>query len=148
MTATEAYNKLVSEGGNPISFFIGNRGVANDAIGLSKEGKYWRVYYTERGLDSDPMFMSEDESQAAEYFYKKNTSSTAWHLVGLFKEEANALELEADLLSIDIKTIRNDIPSYDFTGDSRYRVFVTGPDIFPTQSKIGTELLTDIKFNQ
>ena len=141
MNATEAYDRLISEGANPMQCFVHSRGASDDAIGLTKEGNQWKVFYTERGCDSPPMFTSEHETEAAEFFYKEISKEKHWHLVGFFKKEENAHALEKELDGIT--TIRDDIPNYKFAGDPRFRVFVAGSDIFPTRAKIGNELKTD-----
>ena|SRR5690606_13035045 len=143
MNATEAYDRLISEGANPIQCFVHSRGASDDAIGLIKDGNQWKVFYTERGCDSPPMFTSELETEAAEFFYHEISKQRHWHLVGFFEEEKNAHALEEELKSINIHYIRNDIPNYKFTGDRRFRVFVVGADIFPARAKIGNEVKTE-----
>lgn len=130
MTADEAYRRLVAKGCQAKRFFINSRGEANDAIGLVKRQDLWEVFYTERGIDSPPMFTSRNEAEAAEYFYDTISGETHWHLVGFFELEEEARALEAQIKALGITPIRNDIPNFEFQGAPRFRVFVEGEDIF------------------
>lgn len=64
-----------------------------------------------------------------------------WHIVGFFKYESDAIALENKLVSISIKSIRNDIPAYKTANDPRYRVFVIGKDIFKLRERLGHVLV-------
>lgn len=135
MKASELTEKLIAEGCNENNFAVLSRG--NDAFCIDKKGNEWVVFYSERGYDSDPIFKSESESEACEFFFNYVTKQKHWHIVGFFKSEKEAQELESKLAAIGIKPIRNDIPAYKTANDPRYRVFVVGKDIFKVRKHLG-----------
>lgn len=141
MKATELTDKLLAEGCNPQNFSVLSR--RHDAFCLDKTGKQWKVFYSERGCDSDPLFISSDESEACNFFYKLVINQEHWHLVGFFKHQADAKQLENQLLALGINPIRNDITAYKMANDPRYRVFVASKDIFRVKAQLGE---IDIKF--
>lgn len=135
MKAEQLTQKLLAEGCNPNSFAVLSRN--HDAYCLNKNGNEWTVFYSERGSDSDPIFKSTNEEEACEFFYRHMINQEHWHIVGFFKDEADAKNLEAALLAINIKPIRNDIPSYKNANDPRFRIFVVGKDIFKIKEHFG-----------
>jgi hypothetical protein len=137
MKPSELKKKLIAEGCNENNFAVLSRG--NDAFCLDKKGNEWVVFYSERGCDSDPIFRSESENDACDFFFKYVTNQQHCHLVGFFKNESEAKELESKLLSIGVKPIRNDIPAYKTANDPRYRVFVVGKDIFKVRERINRQ---------
>lgn len=141
MKASELTNKLLAEGCNPQNFSVLSR--KQDAYCIDKSGKQWKVFYSERGCDSGPIFTSNNESEACEFFYNLIIKQQHWHLVGFFKDEADAKALEEKLSALGINTIRNDIPAYKTANEPRYRVFVVGKDIFRVKAQLGEN---DIKF--
>lgn len=94
MNTRELAERLLEEGCNPSMYAIGPRGGASDAFYLSHRDAQWQVCYTERGLDSPPIYASGSESQACEFFYGGKH-------------------------------------------DPRYRVFVTGKEIFVAREALG-----------
>ena len=135
MKASELQEKLIAEGCNPANFSVLGRG--DDAFCLDKKGSKWAVFYSERGCDSKPIFASDNEVEACEYFFNYVVKQQHWHIVGFFKKESEAIELEDKLVSIGIKPIRNDIPAYKTANDPRYRVFVVGKEIFKVRECLG-----------
>jgi len=135
MKASELQEKLIAEGCNPNNFSVFGRG--NDAFCLDKKGSKWAVFYSERGCDSEPVFTTKHEEVACEYFFNYVIKQQHWHIVGFFKHESEAVELENNLVSIGIKPIRNNIPAYKTANDPRYRVFVVGKDIFKARERLG-----------
>lgn len=132
MNASETYEKLLAEGCNRQNFAIHHS--QSDAYCLAQREGKWAVFYSERGLDSAPEYESTSEEDAADFFYKCIMRQTHWHIVGFFKDEADAIALEKALQSMGIKPIRNDMPAYKHKDDPRYRVFVVGKDIFKAQA--------------
>lgn len=128
MKASELKEKLIAAGCNPANFSVLGKG--DDAFCLDKKRNEWAVFYTERGCDSKPIFTSDNEEEACEYFFNYVVKQQHWHIVGFFKKESEADELAGKLVSIGVNPIRNDIPAYKTTNDPRYRVFVVGKDIF------------------
>jgi hypothetical protein len=135
MKVSELRKRLVAEGCNESNFAVLSRG--NDAFCLDKKGDEWVVFYSERGCDSDPIFSSKSENEACEFFFNHVIKQQHWHIVGFFKTENEAKELESQLAAIGVQPIRNDIPSYKTANDPRYRVFVVGKDIFKVRERLG-----------
>lgn len=132
MTAAELIDKLLAEGCHPRHFQLGGGG--DDCHCLENSGGIWSVFYSERGRDGPPEFTSSSEEQACAYFYRLIMGIQHWHLVGFFRDEAEARALQSLLAARGIQTIRNDMPSFRAVGDARYRVFVVGKDIFAVRA--------------
>lgn len=135
MKALELKEKLLAEGCNASNFAILGRG--DGAFCLDKKGAKWAIFYSERGCDSEPIFISENEEEACGYFFNYVLKQKHWHIVGFFKYESDAIALEDKLVSISIKSIRNDISAYKMANDLRYKVFVIGKDIFKVRERLG-----------
>ena len=135
MKVTELTDKLLAEGCNPQNFSV--LSCQHDAYCLDKNGKLWQVFYSERGCDSGPIFTSNNESEACEFFYNLIIKQQHWHLVGFFKDEAEAKALEEKLIALGITPIRNDINAYKKPDDPRYRVFVPDKAIFTVKAQLG-----------
>ncbi len=133
MKAIELTERLLSEGCNPSSFSVLSR--AHDAYCLDRRNNEWVIFYSERGIDSPPIFHTANESEACDYFYSLILKQEHWHIVGFFNIENDAIELEKKLISFGITPVRNDIPAYKAENDPRYRVFVIGKDIFKVKEK-------------
>lgn len=133
---------LIEEGCNPNNYAVGSRGMASDAFCLTQETGTWRVYYTERGKDDDPMFESTSESEACDYFFSYIMSFRHDHCVGFFRSEQRATELSAELERHGVDSFRDKIP-YGGWEDPRHRVFVTGKAIFKTRELIGDAIVED-----
>jgi len=128
MKVSDLSKKLISEGCNENNFAILSS--SHDAICLDKIRNRWIVFYSERGCDSTPLFESESEQHACAFFYNYVMDQRHWHIVGFFKVEHDAIELEKRIHAMDIKPIRNDISAYKTENDPRFRVFVAGKNIF------------------
>ena len=135
MKASDLRKRLIAEGCNVNNFAVLSRG--NDAVCLDKNGNEWIVFYSERDRDSEPIFSSESEEEACEFFFNYVTKQQHWHIVGFFKNENEAKELEGKLVALDVQAIRNDMPAYKTANDPRYRVFVAGKDIFRVREHLG-----------
>ena len=125
----------MAEGCNGQTFAVLGR--QSDAFCLDRRGNEWVVFYSERGVDSKPIYRSRSESEACHFFYDYVMNLDHWHLVGWFEREADARSLEAKLSDLGIAFVRNDIPAYEFANDPRYRVFVIGKDIFKFRQLLG-----------
>ncbi|MCL1046945.1 SPOR domain-containing protein [Shewanella electrodiphila] len=135
MFVSELADKLLSEGCTQNSFAVLSR--QSDAYCLDKVAGKWSVFYSERGVDSEPLYTSKSESEACKYFYDLILNLEHLHLVGFFKLESQAFELVDKLAGFEIQSIRNDIPAYNTANDPRYRVFVIGADIFKVKNTLG-----------
>jgi len=135
MNSSQLIEKLLAEGCSKSNFTVNGHG--SDVYCLNRKDGVWAVFYTERGQDSAPIFVSESEKEACEFFYNYIMKMEHWHIVGFFKKEGDAKALEAKLASIGVKAIRNDIPAYKQRNDPRFRVFVVGKDIFKVREAFG-----------
>lgn len=136
MNMAELEKRLVEEGCSQTYYSLGKR-YSGGAICLIHEDGKWRVLYSERNLDDDPLFEAESEADACEFFFKYMTTNILHrHLVGYFISLKNAEALAEKLSEHGIAVHRNDIP-YHGWDDPRFRVFVTGKDIFKAQEVLG-----------
>lgn len=144
MKIEDLKNRLIQEGCSTSNYSIGYRD--SDVYCLMHEGGRWRVFYTERGQDHDPIFESTSEYQACEFFYNYITKKFRHdHLVGFFISEESATGLAEKLATYGIQSHRDKIP-YGGWADPRYRVFVVGKDIFNART-CWEKYLWKIKFN-
>jgi len=135
MKALELDKRLRDEGCNPSTYSV--FGSAHDAWCLDFRGGRWEIFYSERGVDSPPIYSGDFEEHACVVFFNKVMSEPQWHIVGFFQRESDARALETRLSENDIKPVRNDIPAYHTWNDPRYRVFVLGKDIFRYRALFG-----------
>jgi len=126
MQISELRLKLVEEGCSPLNYAIESRG--SDAFCLMHDGMRWNIFYSERGVDSDPIFSSQVESEACEFFLQHLCKQTHWHLVGVFPSELEAKAFEREVIRLGATPIRNDLPE-SMLGTPQFRVFVAGRDI-------------------
>jgi hypothetical protein len=142
MNTRELARRLSEEGCNPSLYAIGSRGGASDAFCLTHTGTQWQVYYTERGQDSAPIFASDSESQACEFFLEHIMSMRHDHCVGFFKSKSSAEALQTKLQALGVSSWNDRIP-YGGPNDPRFRVFVTGKAIFPAKAALDTVPVRD-----
>jgi hypothetical protein len=135
MNVQELKQRLFEEGCNSSVYAIGARGDASDAFCLAHDGENWRVYYTERGQDDAPVFVSEDEDDACQFFFQKIMSMRHNHCVGFFRSQERAKSLCNDLEQQGLNAYSDKIP-YD-VDEPRYRVFVVGKAIFKARALLG-----------
>jgi hypothetical protein len=128
MTSAELEQMLLDEGCNPSSFAIGQRGSASDAYCLVHDGRAWRVFYTERGVDQEPIYTNADEAEACAFFFRHITSFRHPHLAGFFRDKALADDLLHTLKRANLNAWQDAI--HYRAGEWRHRVFVEGKDIF------------------
>lgn len=141
MKTPELKQRLLEEGCSPLNFSVGRGG--SDVFCLENQNGIWRVFYTERGRDEDPIFESASEEEACGYYFDYITKKIRHdHLVGFFKSEGNAKALSDRLAQQGIASHQDKIP-YGGWDDPRYRVFVVGKDIFKTGGILGEWPLND-----
>lgn len=136
MELGELYNKFIEEGCN--RFYIDGIGGPQpddvECLGLNN-GK-WEVYYIERGQKSNPIFSTIDKDEAIKFYYDYIMKIEHWHIVA-FTRSLNILNsYKNELEKYGVRTIQNDIPDYNITGDRVYRLFVTNKDIFIAKEKL------------
>lgn len=131
MNVHELEQRLAAEGCNSNLYAIGSRAGASDAFCLVRDGIEWQIFYTERGFDQPPFYRSCSESEACEYFFNYIISLQHDHCVGFFASESSCQQLVARLEQGGIQTHQDRIPCME---GWRYRVFVTGKDIFTAQA--------------
>jgi len=135
MKIQELERRLLEEGCSPHNFSIGHQG--SDVYCLDNKFGTWRVYYTERGEDHSPIFESQSEEEACEFYSDYiMTKIRHDHMVGFFKSEHNAKALREKLARNAIQSHQDKIP-YGGRIDPRYRVFVVGKDIFRAREILG-----------
>lgn len=142
MNTHEVRQRLEEEGCNPSLYAIGSRGGASDAFCLTHNGRQWEIYYTERGQDQPPIYTSGSEAQACEFFFTHIMSMRHDHCVGFFRSERNALALQEQLKKLGVSPWQDKIP-YGGPNDPRYRVFITGKEIFVARKALGNVPLRD-----
>lgn len=142
MNIRDLAQRLAEEGCTPSSYSIGSRGNASDAFCLTHRGGRWQVFYTERGLDSAPMFEAENEEDACEFFLHHILSLRHDHCVGFFRSAQLAQALRERLLATGIACRSDQIP-YGGPEDPRFRVFVRGKAVFRARELLGTLPLND-----
>lgn len=142
MNLAELKTRLEEEACSPSHYSLGNRDPGG-AFCIVHEQGMWRIFYSERNLDDEPLFESVDESQACEFFFNYMTTRILHrHLVGYFIVLENAEALAAQLSQHGILTQRNDVP-YHGWHDPRFRVFVTGKDVFKVRELLGVLPIRD-----
>lgn len=134
MDSNELAERLAAEGCSPDLYSIGRGG--SDVFCLAHERGSWRVFYTERGNDSPPIFKSSNEDEACQFFYRHITGMRHDHCVGFFRSERQALALAQRLETESLSTWHDRIP-YGGVNDPRYRVFVAGKAIFRAIELLG-----------
>lgn len=142
MNIHELETSLAQEGCNPNLYAIGSRGSASDAFCLTQVDGRWRVFYTERGLDQDPIFETDSEEDACQYFFRFVMAMRHAHCVGFFRSENMAQTLSARLEQHGIESHQDKIP-FGGWNDPRFRVFVTGKAIFKTKELLGAVPIED-----
>jgi hypothetical protein len=135
MNIEELKKSLEEEGCSKTNYAIDESG--SDVYCLENQKGMWRVFYTERGIDQEPIFESQDEAEACDYFFTFMTTRIRHnHLVGFFISRQNAEDMQRKLNENGIPNHRNDIPYHGWE-DPRYRVFVEGRDIFKARELFG-----------
>ena len=95
MRVSELQKKLDEEGCAPSNYAIESRG--SDAYCLMNDGKQWRVFYSERGCDADPIFTTASESEACGFFLDHMRKQPNWHLIGVCPSELEAKAFEREV---------------------------------------------------
>jgi hypothetical protein len=131
----ELEQRLFEEGCNSSLYAIGARGGASDAFCLAHDGEKWCIYYTERGQDDAPIFVSNDENDVCQFFFQKIMSMRHSHCVGFFRSQERAKCLCKDLEQQGLNASTDKIPYH--VDEPRYRVFVVGKDIFQARELLG-----------
>ena len=126
MQIPELRRKLEEEGCAPMNYAIESRG--SDAYCLMNDGRQWRVFYSERGWDADPIFTSDSEADACEFFLDHMRKQPNWHLVAVRPSEMEAKAFEKEIERHGATPIRNDLAE-SIMGTPQFRVFVAGRDI-------------------
>jgi hypothetical protein len=142
MNIKELEQRLIAEGCSTSNYSIGYRD--SDVFCLMQINGLWKVFYTERGLDQEPMFESANEAEACEFFFKYQTERIQHvHIVGQFFAKDKADELDARLQGLGLRTWLNHIPHVHWTDVRRFRVFVVGKDIFKAREILGEVPMMD-----
>lgn len=129
MELTELYNKFISEG--YINFYIDGVGGPrpDDVHCLGLENNLWTVYYIERGHKSEPIFSSNSKSEAIEFYSDFVSKIEHWHIIVFTRSEKILNDYKQKLELNNIRTIENNIPSFNTIDDKVYRLFVVNKGI-------------------
>jgi hypothetical protein len=127
----ELYDELISEGCNNFYIYGINKSIPDDVICLDKNGEKWEVYYTERDIKGEIIYSTLDVDEAINYYRDYIIKHiTHLHLICFTRSNEIMNNYKSIIENIGIKIIQNDIPSYKFSGDYIYRIFVKNKDIF------------------
>ena len=135
-TPQELFDALIAAGCLNFHIVGISKDIANDTECLRLRDGQWEIYYTERGIERAPYFVSEDFAIAGEFYFRLITRMEHWHLQ-VFMRDAQIFEAEkAKLLAQNVKIKWDCIPNYAFVGDKMYRIFMlkNSPEDKPPQS--------------
>ena len=133
MTTTELNRRLLAEGCNPANYAINAR--SYDGFCLLHNGRGWAVFYSERGKDQEPIFVSLDEAAACQYYFDFVIQMEHAHVVGFLRREPAARALQARLAAAGIAP--HPYRVLYAKNDYRYGVNVIGKDIFRARALLG-----------
>ena len=142
MNTQKLAQQFATEGCNPATYCIGTPWQVTDIFCLTQIDGVWQVYFTERGKHEPPIFESVDEAAACDFYFDLIMGMRHDHCVGVFREETAVRTLQSLLAQHNIPCHTDKIP-YGGSGTPRYRVFVTGKDIFATNMLLGNVPLKD-----
>ena len=130
MDIKDLYNNFISEGYT--NFYIEGVGgpMKDDVHCLGFENQNWKVYYTERGIKSKPIFSTADKDVAMAYYSEFVSKIEHWHLIAFTRSSKILDDFKYKLEQLGIKTVQNDIPNFRLTGDRIFRLFVINKDIY------------------
>ena len=136
MELNELHDNLISEGCN--RFYIDGIGgpQSDDVERLGLTNGNWEVYYIERGKRSVAFFSTTDKDEAISFYYDYVMKIEHWHIVVFSRSIEIFNYYKKELEQYGIRTIQNDIPAYQRSGDHVYRLFVTNKDIFTAKEKL------------
>lgn len=142
MNIKELEERFREEGCNPGNYCIGAPWEVTDIYCLEKIDGEWCVYFTERGRKDPPIFVSQNEAKAGEFYFREIMSIRHDHCVGFFAQEQNAAALIATLNEHGVAAFQDAVPVSGWH-DPRYRIWVTGKAIFKAREILGTEQIRD-----
>ena len=142
MTIDELKQRLHDAGCSTDNYHIGEPQGASDVYCLATRNGRFHFFYTERGQDSPPEKIFDNEAEACQYYYDFVMNIRHNHLVG-FYQSANSLQRHAAFLEKHgIATTYDKIP-YGGWHDPRYRLFVEGMAIFTVRQLLPNLPLND-----
>ncbi|RZL02513.1 MAG: SPOR domain-containing protein [Hymenobacter sp.] len=144
MTTAELARRLEADGCNPANYTINAR--SYDGFCLMRNGRQWVVFYSERGDDQPPIFTSEEEAAACQYYLDFVLRMRHSHCVGFLRSATAAQALQTKLAQHGIETQASRL-LYS-TNDYRHQVFVIGKDIFAARKLLGKLPVTDAEDKQ
>lgn len=141
MTTNELSRRLLAEGCNPANYAINTR--SYDGFCLLHNGRGWAVFYSERGQDQEPIFVSLEEAEACQYFFDFVLSMEHRHLIGFLRSEPAARALQGRLAAAGITP--HPYRVLYAKNDYRYGVSVIGKDIFRARALLGAVPVADVE---
>jgi hypothetical protein len=143
MNLTELAQRLADEGCHPDNYAIGPIWAVSDIHRLHHSQGQWRVCYTERGLDAEPMFSSESEHDACEFYLRFITETIRHeHLVARLQSPVRVAALQAQLREFGVET-RLERVNRGHDIDPEFRVWVVGKAVFVCREQLGALHLTE-----
>lgn len=137
MNLAELGGRLEAAGANPATYSLGTRNY--NGFCLMWLGGQWRVFFSERGLDQDPIFSSGDEVAACQFFFDFTLRQRHQHCVAFLRSKEAAAAVRAKLATHGIATTQYEL-YYAAPNDYRQQVFVAGTDIFAARKLLSDKL--------
>ncbi len=142
MNHTELAQSLIAEGCHPDNYAIGPIWATSDIYRLHHSQGQWRVCYTERGQDAEPIFSSESEHEACEFYFRFITETIRHeHLVARLQSSDRVAALQAQLRAFAVECRVEGVKRGHDT-DPEFRVWVTGKAVFVCRQQLGALPLT------
>ena len=137
MELIDLYNKFILDGYT--NFYIDGVGgpKSDDVHCLGFDNQNWTVYYIERGQKSDPIFSTQDKEDAMKFYSDFVSKIEHWHIIAFTRSTEIFNKYNQKLKELNIRTIQNDIPDFNVTGDRVHRLFVVNKDIFLAKEQFG-----------
>ena len=136
----ELYDKLIAEGCNRFCIEGIGEQLFDDVDRLSFSEGIGEVHYMERGQKSELIF-SADKDTAIKFYHDHILKFRHTHLIACTRSLDLVNTLNQKLDNAALKTVRNDIPSFNSRRDYVYRLFVINKDIFKAR-----EVLSDVPY--
>ncbi len=142
MTISELRQRLQAAGCSSANYHLGEPHQVTDVYCLALRNGRWHVFYTERGNDSPPEKIFNNETEACQFFHDFVMRMRHLHLVGFYQSSEAFQQHMLFLQQQGFTTVSDQIP-YGGWEDPRYRLFVEGLEIFAVQQLLPTLPLND-----
>lgn len=137
MNLAELGRRLEAAGASPANYSLGTRDYNGFCL-MQLDGR-WAVFFSERGLDQAPIFTSDDEAAACQFYFDFTMRMRHQHAVAFLRSKPAADAVQQQLAAAGIASIRHEM-YYAAPADYRQQVFVEGPAIFAARRVLGDKL--------